>query len=319
MVPLLRKLTQKRAETLALNQLRPWDLAVDIHGRDPLKPFQTGEELTDKTLQCFAGLDPYFEQCISTMKREGLLDLDSRMGKAPGGYNYPLARRNMPFIFMNASGNLRDVETMVHEGGHAIHSFLMAPLALNAFRNTPSEVAELASMSMELISMKGWDAFFTEEDTLKRAKTEQLEGIIGTLPWIANVDAFQHWLYENPEHTRAERTGKWLELTARFGTGMVDYRGLEPALQYSWHKQLHIFEVPFYYIEYGFAQLGAIGVWKQVMEKGEQGISQYKNALKLGYTRSIPEIYSTAGIAFDFSPGYVSELFAFVEKEMKKI
>ncbi|NBP06523.1 MAG: M3 family oligoendopeptidase [Bacteroidetes bacterium] len=318
-VPMLKKLAQKRKQQLALDTLKPWDLAVDPLGREPLKPFDGGNELLNKSLQCLKSVDSFFSDCLQTMQQKSLLDLESRLGKAPGGYNYPLAETNLPFIFMNASGNLRDVETLVHEGGHAVHSFLMAPLALNAFKNTPSEVAELASMSMELISMKGWNAYFENPEDLKRAQTEQLEGIIGTLPWIAQVDAFQHWIYENPTHTRADRKARWLELSATFGTGLTDFSGYEDALAYSWHKQLHIYEVPFYYVEYGFAQLGAIGVWKNCMQTPEQGLQQYKNALKLGYTRSIPAIYETAGVKFDFSADYIEQLFSFVGEELSTL
>jgi oligoendopeptidase F len=318
-VPMLKKLAQKRKQQLALDTLKPWDLAVDPLGREPLKPFDGGNELLNKSLQCLKSVDSFFSDCLQTMQQKSLLDLESRLGKAPGGYNYPLAETNLPFIFMNASGNLRDVETLVHEGGHAVHSFLMAPLSLNAFKNTPSEVAELASMSMELISMKGWNAYFENPEDLKRAQTEQLEGIIGTLPWIAQVDAFQHWIYENPTHTRADRKARWLELSATFGTGLTDFSGYEDALAYSWHKQLHIYEVPFYYVEYGFAQLGAIGVWKNCMQTPEQGLQQYKNALKLGYTRSIPSIYETAGVKFDFSADYIEQLFSFVGEELSTL
>jgi len=315
-VPLLKKITQKHKEQLQLEALKPWDTSVDPLGREPLKPFTNGEDLLHKSLDCLRKTDVFFAECLQTMQQKKLLDLESRLGKAPGGYNYPLAETNLPFIFMNASGNLRDVETLVHEGGHAVHSFLMAPLHLNAFKNTPSEVAELASMSMELISMKGWDAYFSNTEELKRAKTEQLEGIIGTLPWIAQVDAFQHWIYENPGHSQEERKAQWLQLAARFGTGMMDYNGYENALAYSWHKQLHIFEVPFYYVEYGFAQLGALGVWKNCNANETAGLQAYKEALKLGYTRSIPEIYRTAGIQFDFSANYIQSLFAFLESEL---
>jgi oligoendopeptidase F len=318
-VPLLKSTMRKRQAQMGLENLKPWDTAVDPLGREPLKPFDKGEDLLAKSLDCLDAVDRFFADCLRTMKEKKLLDLESRLGKAPGGYNYPLAETNLPFIFMNASGNLRDVETLVHEGGHAVHSFLMAPLELNAYKNTPSEVAELASMSMELISMKGWNAYFSNEQELKRAKSEQLEGIISTLPWIATVDAFQHWIYENPEHTRKKRADKWLELSRRFGTGMIDYAGLENALTYSWHKQLHIFEVPFYYVEYGMAQLGAIGVWKNCLEKPEQGLEMYKAALKLGYTQSIPNIYSAAGIKFDFSAYYISELFSFVNAELASL
>lgn len=310
-VPLLKEITAKRKELLGYETLKPWDTGVDPLGRAPLKPFATGAELLEKTKYCFNDLNPFFRNCLDTMESKKLFDLESRMGKAPGGYNYPLAKTNLPFIFMNASGNLRDVETMVHEGGHAIHSFLMAPLELNAFKNTPSEVAELASMSMELLSMKAWNHFL-EGDNLNRAKIEQLEGIISTLPWIATVDSFQHWIYTHPTHSRAERKAKWLEITERFGTGLVDYSGYEEALEYSWHKQLHIFEVPFYYIEYGFAQLGAIGVWKNFTENETAALDKYKQALTLGYTRGIPEIYKTAGVQFEFSEAYLQNLFQFV-------
>ena len=315
-VPLLKKLAEKRQQQLQVSPLKPWDMAVDPLGREPLKPFNTGEELLEKSLHCLEKVDPFFSQCLQTMRTKKLLDLESRLGKAPGGYNYPLAETNLPFIFMNASGNLRDVETLVHEGGHAVHSFLMAPLELNAYKNTPSEVAELASMSMELLSMQGWDAYFDNEDELKRAKTEQLEGIIGTLPWIAQVDAFQHWIYENPSHTAEERKQQWLNLCKRFGTGLTDYSEIEDALAYSWHKQLHLFEVPFYYVEYGFAQLGAIGVWKNCLQAATAGLEQYKSALTLGYTKSIPAIYEAAGVHFDFSADYIQSLFSFVEAEL---
>ncbi len=252
-VPMLRKITQRRKESMQLEALMPWDMAVDPLGRKPLKPFSDGNDLLQKGLDCLREIRPFFAQCLETMKTHGLLDLESRLGKAPGGYNYPLAKTNMPFIFMNASGNLRDVETLVHEAGHAIHSFRMAPLELNAFKNTPSEVAELASMSMELLSMDGWHHYFHDENELKRAKEEQLEGIIGTLPWIAQVDAFQHWIYENPNHTIEQREQEWMNLNRKFGTGLVDYSKFPGVLESSWHKQLHIFELPFYYIEYGIA------------------------------------------------------------------
>ncbi|MBS3913781.1 MAG: M3 family oligoendopeptidase [Bacteroidetes bacterium] len=315
-VPLYKNLMQKRKEQLGYTTLKPWDTSVDSLGRAPLKPFDNGTELLEKSLLCLGKIDAYFSECLEYMKGHQLLDLESRKGKAPGGYNYPLAESNVPFIFMNASGNLRDVETLVHEGGHAVHSFLMAPLEITAFKNTPSEIAELASMSMELLSMDGWDAFFENKDELQRAKMEQLEGIIGTLPWIANVDAFQHWIYENPGHTREERANKWLELSSRFGTGLIDYTGIEDAIKYSWHKQLHIFEIPFYYIEYGFAQLGAIGMWKRYTENHATGIEDYKKALKLGYTKTIPEVYAAAGLSFNFSENYVNELFGFLQKQM---
>ena len=204
-VPLLDGLSSERKEKLKIDQLRPWDKAVDAEGKDALKPFSSADDLTAKTISCFAKLDPYLGQCLSIMKEMGHLDLDSRKGKAPGGYNYPLAEIGVPFIFMNATSTVRDMVTILHEGGHAIHNFVTRDLELNDFKSTPSEVAELASMAMELISMDHWDVYFENEDDLKRAKREHLEDIIETLPWIATIDHFQHWIYENPTHTLEER------------------------------------------------------------------------------------------------------------------
>lgn len=318
-VPLAKNLALTRKAKLGYDTLRPWDGDVDPDGLPPLHPFDNGEELAAKTITAFNRLDPFFGEVISTMRTKGHLDLDSRKGKAPGGYNYPLAVSNYPFIFMNAAGTLRDLETMVHEGGHAIHSVLCKDLELNSFKSCPSEVAELASMSMELISMDVWDEFMTDTDELRRAKMGQLEGVIKTLPWIATVDKFQHWLYTNPTHTAQERTAAWREIADEFGTGVTDWSGYEEANNYTWQRQLHIYEVPFYYIEYGFAQLGAIGVWKNYVEDNERGLELYKAALSLGNTKTIPEIYAAAGVKFDFSPTYIKELFDFVWAEYEKL
>ena len=318
-VPMLRKQYQHRMNLLDVDELRPWDLAVDPEQKPALRPFRDGAELLDRSIRCLQDTDPFFGECLEEMKRLKLLDLESRKGKAPGGYNYPLAERNVPFIFMNASGKMRDVETLVHEAGHAVHSFLSSSLRLHAFKNTPSEVAELASMSMELLTMEHWDVFFEQQADHVRAMREQLEGIIQTLPWIGIVDKFQHWVYEHPNHSHDERKEAWVRINREFGTGLVDYSSYEDALAWGWHRQLHIFEVPFYYIEYGMAQLGAIGIWKQVMEHRSEGIQSYKEALKLGYTRSIPEIYQTGGIRFGFSEVYVRSLFQFVDQEIRKL
>ncbi len=314
-VPLLKEIQIRRLELMKIDKLKPWDTAVDPLNREPLKPFTNGVELLDNGIAALNQLDSFFGNCLTTMKEKSLLDLDSRVGKAPGGYNYPLAKTNMPFIFMNATGNLRDVETLVHEAGHAIHSFQMAPLKLNAFKNTPSEVAELASMSMELLSMDGWKNYFNDDTLLNRAKCEQLEGILGTLPWIATVDAFQHWIYENPNHTQEERKAAWIFQQARFSSGLVDYTGFEDAKAFAWHKQLHIFEVPFYYIEYGFAQLGAIGIWKNYHQDKTKALEGYKSFMKLGYTQSIPNIYENAGVKFEFSSDYIKQLMEFVHEK----
>jgi len=318
-VPLVRENEQERKDTLKLSSYRPWDREVDVDGKAPLKPFTNGRDLTDKTIDCFNTVNPYFAECISTMDKMGRLDLESRIGKAPGGYNYPLMETDVPFIFMNAVGLHRDMVTMVHEGGHAVHAFLAADLELTEFKSTPSEVAELASMSMELISMEHWESFFPDKDDLKRAKKEQLDKVLQGLPWIAQIDKFQHWVYENPTHTHEQRYAYWLQLCKEFGTGVVDYTGLENNLKRSWQVQLHLYEVPFYYIEYGMAQLGAIAVWRNYKKNPAQALEQYKAALKLGYTRTIPEIYKTAGIEFNFSPAYVKELADFVKAEYEAL
>jgi oligoendopeptidase F len=318
-VPILHEQAEKRKSALVLESLRPWDTEVDITGKAALKPFENGTELIEKSIQCFSNISRYLGERLEIMKDNGLFDVDSRKGKAPGGYNYPLSETGAPFIFMNSAGTFRDLTTMVHEGGHAVHTFLTADLELNDFKHCPSEVAELASMSMELISMDKWDVFFKDEEELKRAKKDQLFDVLKTLPWVAVIDQYQHWLYTNPDQTVEQRTEAWTQIFDRFGASFVDWTGLEDAKQNLWQKQLHIFEVPFYYIEYGMAQLGAIAVWKNYKENPEKGLQQYLDALKLGYTKTITEIYETAGIKFDFSAAYVKELAAFVKGEMEKI
>lgn len=318
-VPLLKPINEKRQKSLNISPLRPWDLEVDIEGRPALLPFTNGNDLIEKTLKSFERLDPFFKTVIDTMDKKGHLDLESRIGKAPGGYNYPLALSGYPFIFMNAASSLRDVETMVHEGGHAIHSVLSQKLPLNAFRNCPSEVAELASMSMELLTIYSLDEFIPNKEDLKRAITEQIEGIIKTLPWIATIDKFQHWLYTHINHSLEERKNAWNQISQEFSLNTTDWSGLEHFRDFSWQKQLHIYEVPFYYIEYGFAQLGAIGVWKNAVESLPKAIEKYKNALSLGNTKSISEIYETAGVKFGGEKEYVKSLFQFVEKEYQKL
>ncbi|HNP18499.1 MAG TPA: M3 family oligoendopeptidase [Fulvivirga sp.] len=318
-VPMLNGLATTRKKQLAVDKLRPWDKAVDPENREALKPFETSKDLTDKTIACFSKLDPYLGQCLSIMDEMGHLDLESRKGKAPGGYNYPLAEIGVPFIFMNATSTLRDMITILHEGGHAVHSFLTRDLELSDFKNTPSEVAELASMSMELISMDHWNLFFDNEEDLKRAKLEHLEQIIETLPWVATIDKFQHWIYENANHTADERKAAWLEIFNSFTDNVTDWSGLEENRNYLWQKQLHLYEVPFYYIEYGMAQLGAVAVWKNYKEDPTKGLEGYMNALKLGYTRSIPEVYEAANIKFDFSREYIKELMGFVKAEIEAL
>ncbi|MCR9173303.1 MAG: M3 family oligoendopeptidase [bacterium] len=315
-VPIVRQIQQERLSKLGKDKFKPWDLDVDPEGKLPLKPFKTGAELLSGSIAMFNRVDPYFGDCLATMSEMGHLDLESKDGKSPGGYNYPLYEIGVPFIFMNAVGSHRDLVTMVHEGGHAVHSFLSRELEITGFKSLPSEVAELASMSMELLTMDQWQEFYSNEDDLNRAKKEQLETILRLLPWIAQVDEFQHWLYENHQHSAEERHSYWVELSKQYGTGLTDWSGYQDLQRTSWQRQLHIFEVPFYYIEYGIAQLGALGVWKNSLEDKPKAIQQYKNALKLGYTRSIPEIYAEAGVKFDFTEANITSLASFVQSEL---
>ncbi len=318
-VPILNQLTLARKEAIKLEVLRPWDLEVDVSGKEPLMPFAGSDDLMHKTILCFNRLDSYLGSCLSIMQEMGHLDLDSRKNKAPGGYNYPLAEIGVPFIFMNATSTVRDMVTLLHEGGHAVHSFLMIDLELHNFKDAPSEIAELASMSMELLTMDHWDVFFENASDLKRAKKEHLGQILETLPWVATIDKFQHWVYEHPDHSEAERSKAWLRIFEDLSDNVTDWTDLEMAKQFYWHKQLHLFEVPFYYIEYGIAQLGAIAVWKNYKENPEKALQQYMQALKLGYTKTIPEVYKAAGIEFDFSRSYIRELIHFVKSEMDKL
>jgi len=317
-VPIINSFEQKRKNKLGNESYKPWDTAVDVDGLPPLKPFDGGTELTDLSIECFNRLRPYFGECLSTMKAMKHLDLESKNGKAPGGFMYPLYEIGVPFIYMNAVGSQRDIVTMVHEGGHAVHSFLSRDLSLTEFKSTPSEVAELASMAMELLSMDHWDVFYDDAADLKRARLEQLEKALETLPWVASIDKFQHWIYTN-KHTAQQRKEKWLEISAELGNQIIDWEGNENVHANLWQKQLHLYEVPFYYIEYGMAQLGAIAMWRSYKQLGELGLDNYMNALKLGYTKTIGEIYETAGIKFDFSASYVKELADFIKDELKKL
>jgi len=318
-VPLLGRLSADRKERLGVTELRPWDKAVDEDGRPPLKAFDGGTDLLERSIRVFQRLDPYLGRCLEVMREMGHLDLESRKGKAPGGYNYPLAEIGVPFIFMNATSTLRDLTTLMHEGGHAVHNFLTRELPLQEFKSPPMEVAELASMSMELLTMDQWDEFFTDPADLRRARLEQLEDIIETLPWVATIDRFQHWIYENPEHSAEDRRAAWREIMGNFSDGQTDWTGLEEALDFLWQKQLHLYEVPFYYIEYGMAQLGAVAIWRNYRENPSTALAGYKNALSLGDLKGIPEIYSAAGIRFSFGQDYIRELTGFLTTELSAI
>ena len=318
-VPLVGKINEKKRKKLELDTLRPWDTEAEPAGIEPLRPFTNGQDLLTKTITCFDELNPFFGDCLRTMQKMGRFDLESRKGKAPGGYNCPLAETGAPFIFMNASGQMGDLTTMVHEGGHAIHSFLSHPLKLSSFKDYPMEIAEVASMSMELFTMDHWNLFFSDKNDLARAKEHQLERVITIFPWIATIDKFQHWIYENPSHTLEQRKQKWIEILNEFSSQSVDWSGLEHYREFGWQRQLHLFEVPFYYIEYGIAQLGAIGLYMQYKKNKEKALSNYMQALSLGGTRTLPELYAAAGLQFDFSKEHIKQLMAFVSEEMEEI
>ena len=318
-LPLVDFIYDRKRQKLGLDSLRPWDVDAEPQGVQPLNPFKSGEELVNKTIECFTRMHPFFGECLVKMKEMGRLDLDSRKGKAPGGYNCPLPETGAPFIFMNAAGQMGDVTTMVHEGGHAIHSFLAHHLPLTAFKEYPMEIAEVASMTMELFSMDYWDVFFEDPSDLKRAKQQQLERVLTIFPWIATIDKYQHWIYENPDHSQEERSENWRRILNDYTSLSLDVAGLEEYRKFSRQRQLHLYEVPFYYIEYGIAQLGAIGLWKQFKENKDQAINNYINALKLGGTKTLPQLYATAGLKFSFAPDYINELMLFVQKEMEII
>lgn len=316
--PLVEKLYEERKQKLGLERLQPFDLEVNIEDAKVKKPFTDAQDLLQKSIRCFSDIKPEYGDFLQQMGEYEYLDLDSRIGKAPGGFNYPLYESNVPFIFMNAAGTQRDVETLMHEGGHALHSHFSAHLPLVEFKSLPSEVAELASMSMELIAMEHWHTFFDNADDLQRAKRSVLEGILTTISWIAMVDKFQHRLYENPQHSIEERTKIWQTIQAEFAVKNLDYTGFEKYRDCAWQKQLHIFEVPLYYIEYGFAQLGALALWKNYKQNPAKTLQAYEEFLRQGNTKSIPELYTIAGISFEFSYKYVNEIMTFLMEEIQK-
>lgn len=333
--PFARRLDEGRRARLGVDVLRPWDMAVDELGRQPLRPFEGGADLMRKSVAAFESLDTRLARMLGklgdgsgrvtaqNMKNPPLLDLDSRKGKSPGGYQYMRDRSRLPFIFMNAAGLHRDLETMVHEAGHAFHSMLCVDEPLLHYRHSPIEFAEVASMSMELLTMPHWAArgsfYEGKPEDHARAMRRQLESSVTLLPWIATIDAFQHWVYANPTHTHDQRAREWLRLDERFGRGF-SWDGLEIHRDSSWQKQGHLFGSPFYYIEYGIAQLGALGLWIRSLEEGPSiAIDAYIRALSLGGSRPLPELFAAAGLTFDFGPAVVEKLVARVETEMAKL
>lgn len=330
-MPFVSKLDTERKSLLKVDALRPWDLSVDPKGRAPLQPFEGGADLVAKTQRVFDRLSPELAEMFAslgdgtnTKGAEGgaSLDLDSRKGKAPGGYQYMRDRSRRAFIFMNAAGLHRDVETMVHEAGHAFHSMYCVDEPLAHYRHAPIEFCEVASMSMELLTMPYWDEYYPSKEDADRARRRQLEGSVGLLPWIATIDAFQHWIYTHPEHTQAERAAAWLKIEERFGHQghRVAWDGIEKYRPLIWQRQGHLFGSPFYYIEYGIAQLGALGLWLKSLEEGpEAAMDAYRKSLSLGGSRPLPELFAAADLPFDFGPDTVGRLVGRVEAEMAKL
>ena len=317
-VPLQRELHAARREQLKLPALRPWDLSVDPLNRPALKPFEQVPQMILRTQRIFDQIDPGLAEGFLTMRQQHLLDLDNRKGKAPGGYQSTLPESRLPFIFMNAVGQQRDVETMLHEAGHAFHALATREEPLYAYRGAPIEFCEVASMSMELLGAEFIEEFYPDADDARRARRAHLEGIVGVFPWIATVDAFQHWIYTHPGHTRGERRAAWLQLMDRFG-GDADWSGFEDVRANLWHRQLHIFLHPFYYVEYAIAQLGALQVWANSKRNKAAALADYQRGLALGNSRPLPELFAAAGCKFSFTRETVQPLVQLVKTELGKL
>jgi oligoendopeptidase F len=316
-MPLVRELQAMRRRKLGLSMLRPWDLAVDPDGLPPLRPFTEAAQLAQGVSSILDRVDGGLAWQFNRMRELGLLDLANRKGKAPGGYQSTLAEARLPFIFMNAVGMQRDVETLLHEAGHAFHAWATQIEPFYPYREAPIEFCEVASMSMELIGNEFLDVFYSGPEA-RRARRDHLEGVLEIFPWIATVDAFQHWVYAHPAHTQAERRNAWLALMDRFG-GEVDWSGYGDSRATRWHRQLHIFIHPFYYIEYGIAQLGALQVWVNARRDRPGALRAYQQALALGGSRPLPELFTAAGGRFDFSAATIRPLMAAIRKELETL
>lgn len=316
-MPLQRQLQAERRQQLGLDKLRPWDLAVDPLNRQPLRPFEKVEEMVGKTQSIFNRLDGGLAAGFQQMQDMRLLDLANRKGKAPGGYQSTLNEARLPFIFMNAVGVHRDVDTMLHEAGHAFHALATRTEDLYFYRSSPIEFAEVASMSMELLGSEFFGEFYPSAEAA-RARREHLEGIVKFFPWMAAVDAFQIWIYSHPGHTREERTAQWLKIMDRFGDD-VDWTGYEAARANLWHRQLHIFLYPFYYVEYGIAQIGALQVWANSRRDKAKALTAYKRGLALGGSRPLPELFAAADCRFAFDAETIKPLVTLAREELKKL
>ena len=322
-VPMMHEIQEHRRGALGVATLRPWDVSeksgggVDIHGRPPLRPFEDVERLITGCSSVFHSMSPELGDMFDMLREKDSLDLESRKGKAPGGYQANLEKTRIPFIFMNAAGTHDNLSTMLHEAGHAFHSCYSSDLDLIEERNPPLEFAEVASMSMELMSQPDWGEFYSDEEA-RRAKLDDLEKIVCFLPWMATIDAFQHWVYANPEHTRQDRSEHWLELRRRFGP-RTDWSGFEELKETSWQSQLHLFQVPFYYIEYGIAQLGALQLWQHHRKDAADGLTRYAQAMRLGNTKPLPELFAAAGLDLGFDEEHVASLISELSEAMAEI
>ncbi|PEF03301.1 oligoendopeptidase F [Bacillus thuringiensis] len=316
-VPLKDKILLEKKDKLQVDTLRPWDVSAVTPDQKVLKPIANENDLIEKSTHIFNKLDVEFSALLNRMYKHNCLDLTSRKGKAAGGFCEYLPASQLSYIFMNLNYTQDDIVTFIHEMGHSIHNELIKPLKLRQYIEIPAETAELASMTMELFSLNYWDTFYTDKKDLKQAKINFFKDVISYLPIMLIVDQFQHWLYENPSHTSEERNEKYLQLQKHYQSSVIHIDGYENWIATSWLPVLHIFEVPFYYIEYAIAQLGALQMYKQYKEDPKQALENYKKALSLGSSQSIKEVYDEAGIRFDFSGETIKELMLFVEKELE--
>ncbi len=316
-VPLMRDIDDTRRNSLGLEALRMWDMGHDVQGREPLQPFAEVEEMVSGSSRMFHRLSPELGEFFDSLRDGTSLDLDSRKGKAPGGYQLQRDHSRKPFIFMNATGLQRDLETMVHEAGHAFHSIYADHIPLVEYRSAPIEFCEVAAMSMELLTHDFLDEFYTPEDA-NRAVREHLEGIVSILAWIATIDAFQHWIYTHPGHSKEERQDQWLKLGERFGS-ILDWSGFEDWRKVGWQRQLHLFSYPFYYIEYGIAQLGALQLWLQYQEEPKKALENYAKSMRLGGSRPLPQLFKAGQMSFDLGNSTVQGLIDAVRNELDEL
>lgn len=316
-MPAIKRLDERRKKALGLDALKPWDLQVDPDDNPPLIAFDGSKELVNGCQNIFNKVDPELGSQFARMSELSLLDLENRKGKAPGGYQIDMAESRLPFIFMNAVGRNDDVSTLLHEGGHAFHSFATREMEFSAFRHAPMEFCEVASMSMELLGNAHLGEFYGEAD-LKRARRDFFEQIITMLPWMATIDQFQHWLYTHKGHGIDERCSAWVEVFNRFNQ-RTDWSGIEQYLPTRWQSQGHVFFAPFYYIEYAIAQIGALQVWLNSKKDGSAALANYRKALALGGTKTLPELFTAAGGKFGMGPETLRPLVEAVEAELEEI